>query len=144
MGPSSSILSYCIHLEIYLELVEGDEESLLGLQLGNSNSGMTNNIIIIILVLAVVIMGFMLGRSNKPAPIYLKPKKTPEVKEKSKKNNKQDEAKDDSNTEDTEDKKDTNKKQETVAMPPAPTRSDEDAARLELKSLRQSAILNCW
>ena len=121
-------------------VVEGDEESLLGLQLGNSNSGMTNNIIIIILVLAVVIMGFMLGRSNKPAPIYLKPKKTPEVKEKSKKNNKQDESKDDSNTKDTEDKKDANKKQETVSIPPAPTRSDEDAARLELKSLRQSAV----
>jgi len=120
-------------------VVEGDEESLLGLQLGNNNSGMTNNIIIIILVLAVVVMGFMLGRSNKPAPIYLKPKKTPEVKEKSKKN-KKDESKDDNNAENAENIKDTNKKQETIAMPPAPTRSDEDAARLELKSLRQSAV----
>ena len=118
-------------------IVEGDEESLLGLQLGSNNSGLTNNIIMIILVLAIVIMGFMLGKSNKPNPIYLKPK-TPPVKEKPKKDSKKKDLKDDANSEG---------KEEPTAVPPppppgppAPTRSDEDAARLELKSLRQSAV----
>jgi len=92
-------------------------ESLLGMQLGGGGSSIMSSVIFILLIICLMIVTFLAANNKKPKPIYLKPKtikkKTPEK-----------------NGENTS---------SVVTNTPALKR-DEDAARSELRSLRQTAV----
>ena len=102
-----------------------DNESLLGMQIGNSGPGMMNAIIFLILILFIIILLFFtLNKKNKT--IYLKPK----TKKKSSKKEK--------NTKITDDKENVPAPQNLENKPL--NQQDEDSIRSELKTLKQTAV----
>ena len=93
-----------------------DNEALLGMQIGNSNAGILNAIVFLLLIIGfIILLYFALNKKNKP--IYLKPAtKNKPIKE--------------GKTEDN-----------SSSLPPTPAQPhDEDSIRSELRSLRQTAI----
>ena len=93
-----------------------DNEDLLGMQIGNSNAGILNAIVFLLLIIGfIILLYFALNKKNKP--IYLKPAtKNKPIKE---------------------DKTEDN----SSSLPPTHTQPhDEDSIRSELRSLRQTAI----
>ena len=92
-----------------------DNEALLGMQIGNSNAGIFNAIVFLLLIIClIVLLYFALNKKNKP--IYLKPATI-------NKPNKEGETEDNSSS-----------------LPPPTQSHDEDSIRSELRSLRQTAI----
>ncbi|RMZ49570.1 hypothetical protein EB821_01550 [Candidatus Marinimicrobia bacterium PRS2] len=105
-----------------------EDESLLGMQLGSSGSGIMGSVIFILLIIALMVVTYLVASNKRPKTIYLKPKS----KEKEKANDKKGGKK----------KKDGEAEPEESPEPatPTPPRPDEDAMRSELRSLRQTAV----
>jgi len=105
-----------------------EDESLLGLQLGSSGSGIMGSVIFILLIIALMVVTYLVARNIRPKTIYLKPKSKEKEKAKDKKGGKK--------------KKAGEAEPEESPEPAAPTppRPDEDAMRSELRSLRQTAV----
>jgi len=105
-----------------------EDESLLGMQLGSSGSGIMGSVIFILLIIALMVVTYLVASNKRPKTIYLKPKSKEKEKAKDKKGGKK--------------KKAGEAEPEDSPEPAAPTppRSDEDAMRSELRSLRQTAV----
>ena len=106
---------------------EKDDESLLGMQVGGSGSGIMGYVIIILLIICLMIVAILAAGNKKPKTVYLKPKGKGKEKDKKKDKNGSDEG------------------DETSELPPEPAtppppRADEDAMRSEIRSLRQTAV----
>ena len=94
-----------------------DDESLLGMQIGDSNSSIMGYVLIIFLVISLIVVTFLAANNKKPKTVYLKPKN-----KKGSDNNKSEGG---------------GNGTESVSPPP---RQDEDAMRSEIRSLRQTAV----
>ena len=110
----------------------GDDESLLGMQVGGK-SNIMSSIIFILLIIALMVVTFLAANNKKPKTVYLKPKGQDNKKE-SKKNKK---AKSEPKAEPEIEKESEPKSEPVAAKAPKP---DEDAMRSELKHLRQTAV----
>ena len=110
----------------------GDEESLLGMQVGGK-SNIMSSIIFILLIIALMVVTFLAANNKKPKTVYLKPKGQDNKKE-SKKNKK---AKSEPKAEPEIEKEAEPKPEPVNTKTPKP---DEDAMRSELKNLRQTAV----
>ena len=86
------------------------------------------SVIFILLIIALMVVTYLAANNKKPKTIYLKPKSKEKEKAKDKKGGKK--------------KKAGEAEPEDSPEPAAPTppRSDEDAMRSELRSLRQTAV----
>ena len=123
MRSDSTLLSKTMGIvEKQINSKDVKEESLLGMDVGNNWSGMMGSVIFILLIICLMIVTFLAASNKKPKPIYLKPKS------KSKKGG-------------------GDEKNIDLEVNVAPTepispvlRRDEDAARSELRSLRQTAV----
>jgi len=114
-----------------------EDESLLGMQLGSSGSGIMGFVIFILLIIALMVVTYLVASNKRPKTIYLKPKSKEKEKVKDKKGGKKKEAKNDS-----DEKEGGGAEPEESPKPAAPAlpRPDEDAMRSELRSLRQTAV----
>ena len=113
----------------------GSDESLLGMQVGSGSSSIMSYVLIIFLIISLMVVTFLAANNRKPKTIYLKPKASGKEKKKGKEQG----SKDEKLGSDTAKKNEA--KEETALEVPAPTpRSDEDAMRSELRSLRQTAV----
>jgi len=117
----------------------GDDESLLGMQLGGGSSSIMSYVLIIFLIISLMVVTFLAANNRKPKTIYLKPKDS-EKNKKDKKKSKDDEK--DKKTEDElNDANNDENAEPIVSLPSQPQpKPDEDATRSELKSLRQTAV----
>jgi len=106
--------------------VGGDNKNLLGMQDGDSGSGIMVYVIIILVIICFMILAFFASSNKKPNPVYLKPKEKDEKGGKDKKNSDKKESED-------------NVSEKSVAAPPPP-RPDEDAMRSDIRALRQTAV----
>ena len=98
----------------------------LGMQDGDSGSGIMVYVIIILVIICFMILAFFASSNKKPNPVYLKPKEKDEKGGKDKKNSDKKESED-------------NVSEKSVAAPPPP-RPDEDAMRSDIRALRQTAV----
>ncbi len=73
-----------------------EDESLLGMQLGSSGSGIMGSVIFILLIIALMVVTYLVASNKRPKTIYLKPKSKEKEKIKDKKGGKKKEAKNDS------------------------------------------------
>jgi hypothetical protein len=96
-----------------------DDKSLLGMQIGDSNSSIMGYVLIIFLVISLIVVTFLAANNKKPKTVYLKPKN-----KKGSDNNKSEGG---------------GNGTESVSVSPPP-RQDEDAMRSEIRSLRQTAV----
>ena len=116
-----------------------DDESILGMQVGDGSSSIMSYVLIIFLIISLMVVTFLAANNRKPKTIYLKPKDPgKEKKDKTKKKK----SKTSENEEPELDKKpgDDEALSEEVPVTLPPPRPDEDAMRSELKSLRQTAV----
>jgi len=94
-----------------------DDKSLLGMQIGDSNSSIMGYVLIIFLVISLIVVTFLAANNKKPKTVYLKPK--------NKKGSDNNDSEGGGN--------------DTESVSPLP-RQDEDAMRSEIRSLRQTAV----
>jgi len=113
-----------------------EDESLMGMQLGEGKSGIMGSVIFILLIIALIVVTFLAARNKKPKTIYLKPKSKEKEKAKDKKKDKKKEGENDSDDDETGEAE-PEESPEPAAPPPRP---DEDGLRSELRSLRQTAV----
>ena len=114
-----------------------EDESLLGMQVGSSGSGIMGSVIFILLIIALMVVTFLAASNKKPKTIYLKPKSKEKEKAKDKTKDKKKEGKNDS---DEKEAGEAEQDESPEPVSPTPPRSDEDAMRSELRSLRQTAV----
>ena len=105
---------------------DGNDKSLLGMQIGDGDSSIMGYVLIIFLVISLIVVTFLAANNKKPKTVYLKPKnkKGTKTKKGSDKNKSYSEGNNDT---------------EPASAPPPP-RPDEDAMRSEIRSLRQTAV----
>ena len=114
-----------------------EDESLLGMQVGSISSGIMGSVIFILLIIALMVVTFLAISNKKPKTIYLKPKSKEKEKAKDKTKDKKKEGKNDS---DEKEAGEAEPDESPEPVSPTPPRSDEDAMRSELRSLRQTAV----
>ena len=100
----------------------GNNKGLLGMQIGSGGSSIMGSVIFILLIICLMIVTFLAASNKKPKPIYLKPK-----------------TKRNKGVESANNEKDEVNVSATESISPT-MRRDEEAARSELRSLRQTAV----
>ena len=100
----------------------GNNKGLLGMQLGSGGSSIMGSVIFILLIICLMIVTFLAASNKKPKPIYLKPK-----------------TKSNKGVESANNEKEEVNVSATESISPT-MRRDEEAARSELRSLRQTAV----